>query len=119
VKLVDTSVWIDFFRGAPQSHGMQELLEAGEVMTHPWIIGELALGSLGRRGARVLADLRFLPQAPVVHDDEVMLLIEAHQLAGEGIGWVDAQLLASSRREGVELWSHDSRLARLGRRLQT
>jgi hypothetical protein len=87
-------------------------------MIHPWIIGELALGNLDPSRARILADLRLLPSAPVVSDDDVLSMIDEHGLAGEGIGWVDAHLLASARRKGVHLWSHDTSVIRAARTLQ-
>ena len=45
--LVDTSVWIDHLRAA--DNGLQSLLAAGSALTHPFITGELALGSLQNR----------------------------------------------------------------------
>jgi hypothetical protein len=80
-------------------------------MLHPWILGELVLGGLGRRAASITADLRTLPAAPVVPERDVLELIDHHSLAGTGIGWVDAQLLASARLGGADLWTHDAGLA--------
>lgn len=85
------------------------------MLIHPWAIGELALGSLGRRRSKVLADLQLLPQATVVADDDVFRLIEDRELEGKGIGWVDAQLLASAQHAKARLWTHDVRLAKLAR----
>ena len=80
---------------------------------HPWVVGELSLGHLGRRRAVVLADLHTLPAAPLVADPDVGAMIEAHGLAGSGIGWVDAQLLASALAAAAALWMLDRRLTRL------
>ena len=45
--LVDASVWVDhLLRGAAL---LRAALEAGEVATHPFVIGELACDSLRRR----------------------------------------------------------------------
>jgi predicted nucleic acid-binding protein len=115
MRLVDTSVWIDFFRGAPQATSLGASLESNDGLIHPWIIGELALGSLGRRRSKMLVDLQLLPQAPVVADGDVLRMIEERNLEGKGIGWVDAQLLASAQQANVRLWTHDVRLARLVR----
>jgi hypothetical protein len=113
LTLVDTSVWIEFLRRAPPGADLREALEAGEVFTHPLVIGELALGTLGRRRAAILADLRLLPALPAASDDEVLELVEARELAGKGIGWVDAHLLASALLAQVDLWTLDGRLARV------
>jgi len=112
VTVVDTSVWIEFFRGGARATRLRDLLEEGEVLVHPWILGEICLGSLGPRRSDILADLRRLPAAAVIHDAEVMEMVEARKLAGSGIGWVDAQILASALACGADLWTLDGELAR-------
>jgi len=111
--LVDTSVWIDFLRRGSRPSRLPGLLETGDVCTHPFVIGELALGSLGRRRGQILADLRMLPELPLVTDAEVHQLVETRELSGRGVGWVDTHLLASALAAGVELWTLDRRLARV------
>ncbi len=46
--LVDTSIWIDHFRQGDAALG-QALVE-GTVLSHPFVIGELALGNIRQRG---------------------------------------------------------------------
>ncbi|HUP61283.1 MAG TPA: PIN domain-containing protein [Thermoanaerobaculia bacterium] len=107
--LVDTSVWIDHLRkGVP---ALAEALERGDVTTHPFIIGELACGSLKDR--RQLLDLlAALPSAVVAADDETLLFIEERRLMGKGIGYLDAHLLASTALTAyTRLWTRDKRLA--------
>lgn len=107
--LVDTSVWIDHLhRGERQ---LQELLEAGLVVAHPMVIGELALGSIRDR-TTVLGLLADLPASPVATDAEVLALIEARGLMGTGLSLVDTHLLASALVAGdVRIWTRDRRLA--------
>ena len=115
--LVDTSVWIDHFR-----HGDAELalaLELGKVLTHPFVIGELACGTLRRR-AKILHLLGELPRAPVASDSEVLEFIERRHLMGRGIGFVDAHLLASVTLAGsATLLTSDRRLAAVATQLQS
>jgi hypothetical protein len=118
VILVDTSVWVEFLRGSPGASRLAGLLEQGEVSVHPWVRGELALGSLGTRRAGILADLGLLPPAPLVSDDEVLEMIDVRSLAGRGIGWVDAHLLASALVERSGLWTLDRPLARAAENLR-
>jgi predicted nucleic acid-binding protein len=114
VILVDTSIWVDHLRsGVPQ---LTAALQAGEVFIHPWVIGELACGNLSDRG-RVLQLLQGLPAARVATPAEVLALIEQHQLMGRGIGFVDAQLLASAKLTHCTLWTQDRRLADLAQAL--
>ncbi len=106
--LVDTSVWVEHLRrGLPR---LVTLLQEGEVLIHPWVIGELACGHLRNR-QQVLQLLQGLPLATVANDAEVLLLIERQRLMGRGIGYVDAHLLASARLSHCRLWTQDRRLA--------
>jgi len=112
--LVDTSVWVDHLRrGNPQ---LRDLLNRGEVQCHPFIVGELACGSLHRRD-EMLSLLQNLPQAPVCSHNEVLLFIEQRRLMGRGIGWIDAHLLASALLARSHLWTHDRRLSEIARAL--
>lgn len=115
MKLVDTSVWIDFWRGARAVVDLARSLEEGEVLLHPWVFGEIALGNLGSRRPAILRDLSLLPVAPVASHAEVMSLIDRCSLAGSGLGWVDAHLLAAARIASADLWTNDQRLARAWR----
>ena len=113
--LVDTSVWIDHLRSGDAM--LAGLLDDGQVLSHPFIIGELALGNLRQRES-VLADLLNLPQASSASDTEVMHLIQRERLFGIGIGYVDAHLLAATRlTQGASLWTRDQRLSATAARL--
>ena len=105
--LVDTSVWIAHFREGGSKLG--ELLREALVMTHPFVIGELACGNLKNR-ARILSDLDALPSAVSATHEEVMRLLELRKLWGLGIGWIDAHLLASALLSDCQLWTLDGRL---------
>ena len=106
--LVDSSVWIDHFRTIDPR--LVASLEAGLVVCHPFVIGELACGRLGRR-TQVLAELALLRAAPVASHAEALGFLERHGLQGRGVGWVDAHLLASAALASGTLWTHDKRLA--------
>jgi predicted nucleic acid-binding protein len=115
VILVDTSVWIEHLRAGEER--LTALLDAGEVLAHPFVIGELALGNLRGRDA-FLRDLGDLPQAAVVADEEVLGFIEDQALFGRGIGYVDAHLLAAARlTAGARLWTRDRNLLAVAARL--
>jgi predicted nucleic acid-binding protein len=109
VILVDTSVWVAHLRRGLWA--LEQLLEQGDVLGHPWVTGELALGHLARRH-EILGLLGALPAATVAEPFEVLTLIERHGLPGMGIGYVDAQLLAATMlTPGAALWTDDRRLA--------
>ena len=115
MTLADTSVWIEHFR-RPDAW-LQRLLAAGAVLGHPFVTGELALGRLPERGA-TLRWLHRLPQPRIAKPAEVLTFIERHGLAGAGIGYVDAHLLAAAAlTPPARLWSGDRRLAAVAGRL--
>ncbi|MFT4604218.1 MAG: putative nucleic acid-binding protein [Rhodothermales bacterium] len=110
MTLVDTSVWIDHLRSGVD--GLSELLEAGEVLVHSFVIGELACGHLPDR-ARTLDLLRLLPATPVADEDEILHFIDQRGLDGRGVGYVDVHLLASARLAGAQLWTRDRALSKV------
>lgn len=105
--LVDTSVWVDHFRrDDPQ---LRELLSRGQVLMHPFVRGELALGNLKPR-SEILALLSDLPHATVAEENELMHIVESRKLMGLGIGLIDAHLLASALLDACQLLTRDRRL---------
>lgn len=112
--LADTSVWIAHLReGQPP---LRELLQDGLVVMHPFVLGELACGNLRQRAA-ILGDLGTLTLTPRALDTEVMRLIEKRRLWGQGLGWIDAHLLASALISDARIWTLDRRLESAAKRL--
>ena len=106
--LVDTSIWIDHLRASDER--LTQLLAAGQVLVHPFVIGELALGNLRNRDT-VLGALQDMPQATVATEPEVLRFIGTKSLFGLGIGYIDAHLLAAVLlTPGALLWTRDKRL---------
>ena len=106
--LVDTSVWVDHLRR--DNPAVVKLLDAGRVLVHPFVIGEVALGQMRQRKV-ILTALADLPCVLVATEDEVMSFIERHALYGRGVGYVDVHLLAAVRlTTGVALWTNDRKL---------
>jgi predicted nucleic acid-binding protein len=113
--LVDTSVWVDHLRGGDAVLG--ERLNRSQVQMHPFVLGELACGNLHNRG-EVLRLLKALPQAIVASDEEVLFFIQRNALMGQGIGYVDAHLLAAVALGGsAQLWTRDKRLRSVAKAL--
>ena len=108
--LVDTSIWVDHFRNGNAQ--LKELLINNEVMIHPFIIGELACGSIRNR-SEIFGLLNELPMAVTAENQEVLKLIENKKLYGKGIGLIDAHLIASALLTKVRLLTTDKSLMRL------
>lgn len=113
--LVDTSVWVDHLRAGDRA--LQRLLDEAEVVSHPFVIGELACGNLRNR-SEILELLDALPKALSADDHEVLAFIDKQRLHGQGIGYIDACLLSSCLLSRLSLWTKDRRLAIIARRLK-
>jgi predicted nucleic acid-binding protein len=109
--LVDTSIWIDHLDKANPI--MQELLKEQRILMHPFVLGEIAMGSLRKREF-VLSVLSAFESAPLAREDEVLSFVRAYRLFGKGIGYIDAHILTSAKlAPGTQLWTRDKRLQAL------
>jgi hypothetical protein len=109
--LADTSVWIDHLRS--EDSELRQHLNQGRIVIHPFIIAELALGSLRDR-RQTLALLDRLPQVRIARLSEVRLAIESRRLYNLGIGLTDAHLIASVFIDSPALlWTRDKRLRKV------
>lgn len=111
--LVDSSVWIDFLANAPQTDGLEKMLEAKDICCHDLVYLELMLGHLGPRREQVLVDIDLLPKCEHYSSAEVRSFIEGEKLYGKGLSLVDAHLLYSCLADGHSLWTHDHSLFRI------
>ena len=111
--LVDSSIWIEFFRKDSYRAELETLLYSRQLATHSYLVAEIALGQLAMR-QQTLEGFDSLPTLPTVSVDDVRHMIEARSIYGKGIGFVDANLLASClATPGAKLWTLDKRLGGL------
>jgi predicted nucleic acid-binding protein len=113
--LADTSIWVDHLRS--RNTEMEERLSKGQTLMHPFIVAEIALGSLHNRRKR-LAEMESLLEVKVAQLNEVRHMIEAHSLYSQGIGLTDAHLIASClMTPGTQLWTRDGALVKVAKAL--
>ncbi len=106
--LADANIWIDYFRSGDLQ--LQMLLNNREVVMHPCLAAELALGSLRNR-PRTLVRFDRMPRAGVVALGDIRQMIEVRGLYAKGIGLTDAHLVASCLiKPGTHLWTRDTAL---------
>jgi predicted nucleic acid-binding protein len=115
VILVDTSVWVSHLRSSNSL--LVRLLDTRQVLTHQFVIGEIALGNLRDRLV-ILGLFDRLPRVVAASEKEVLHFIDRHRLFGVGIGYIDAHLLAAVQlTPGATLWTSDRRLREAADRL--
>ena len=112
--LVDTSVWVSHLRDG--NADLEKLLNDGEVVCHPFIVGELACGNLKNRH-EILTYLQSLPMTTLAEDEEVLKFIENNQLVGKGLGYIDIHLIASAVLTDVRLWTFDKTLDKITKKI--
>jgi predicted nucleic acid-binding protein len=115
VILADTSIWVDYLRrGNPD---MEKNLRQGQIVMHPFIVAEIALGSLRNRRKR-LEELEALLEVKMAQLGEVRHMIESRALYAKGIGLTDAHLLAAClMTPGTQLWTLDSAMKKIAKAL--
>lgn len=113
--LADTSVWLGYFRGHVTR--FRQKLAQKQILIHPAVLGELAVGNLRERSLTLLM-LRSLPRVKSGTTDECLDLIERHRFYGRGIGWIDIQLLVAARLSHAQLWSLDRELTEAATQLR-
>lgn len=113
--LVDTSIWVVHLRNG--NIGLETLLNKGNVVCHPFIVGELACGNLKNR-VEILSLLQTLPMAIHGEHEEVMRFIEDHTLMGKGLGYIDIHLIVSAIITEIPLWTVDKKLNEISLKLE-
>lgn len=81
------------------------LVQDGDIVCHPWILGELVLGGLSASRTKLLRALDFLP---VTTHEETLLFVRHYR--PRGIGWVDVNLLLSAIHAGASVLTLDGGL---------
>ncbi|HXS75575.1 MAG TPA: PIN domain-containing protein [Terracidiphilus sp.] len=108
--LADTSIWVEMFRKSKFKTELANLITTDQLCTHPFVVAELACGSLPNR-KKTLTYLDSLNTLPLIQIADVRVMIEARNLWARGIGYTDAQLLAAClATPGTQLWTVDKRL---------
>jgi predicted nucleic acid-binding protein len=112
--LVDTSVWVSHLRDGDSL--LSGLLNSGMIVCHPFIVGELACGSLKKR-SEILSLLNALPFVKLATHEEVMHFIDSRHLMGKGLGYIDVHLLSSAMLSEASLLTYDQKLREIAAKL--
>ena len=114
--IADTSSWVDHFRH--KETPLRSLLKDARILLHPFVMGELLLHDLPKRGEAAKL-LETLDPAPLATPAEVAAMIGWAKLAGKGIGYVDAHLLMSAKMtQNGRVLTQDRKLLAQAKRLQ-
>lgn len=111
--LVDTSVWIEFLKGNKDYFApMIALMENGEIYSLELIFAELRQGVRNTRELNLI--INFYSQLRIL--DQPGLIFESgdfsrkNGLINRGIGLIDAVIIHSAEKFGLELWTLDRKI---------
>ena len=113
--VVDTSVWVAFFRGEPRP-ALEDALRVGLVVLPPIVVAELMSAPLRKRQhARLAEVLEGLPlqATPFAHWRAVGELRARLARAGLSVSSPDAHVAQCALDLAAPLWSHDAIFARI------
>ena len=122
--LVDTSVWIEFFKKKSvfSIEGLELLLEEGYVVTCLPVRSELLSGDINSNNLKIVKEA--IDSLPFVDLDWANqgswdLLVSFAKQAKEAKvacpGLIDRMILASALKSGVALWTFDQKLQKMAR----
>ncbi len=119
MTLIDTCVWTFFIGGRHRALAAEasRLIRADEVLGHPFVHGELLMGTGGHGRAELLRSYPDLVPAPVSSHARVAEMVRKNKLANRGLGWIDAHLLAAAAEAGARLWTEETALKQAAREL--
>lgn len=115
--VVDTSVWIEFFRTNPTYfEPVAALLERRELVGLPWVFGELIQRAKSRREVEVLSQTwNFIPKPEQPLLERAWIIAGTESFKGKwtskGIGLIDAAILAVALELNLKVWTLDKKLA--------
>ncbi len=114
--LVDTSVWIEFFkRHHPFFPTLQTLLEQQAVVAVECVFGELLQGVKNAREQTVI--LEYWDSLPKKKEQGLWIqagcLSSDHKWLSKGVGLLDAFLICVARTHNLQIWTLDKKMASL------
>lgn len=102
--LVDTSIWIDYFRTGEQSSGLDFLIDENLVVTNDIILAELIPFLTVKRQVDVISLLQELQRIPlqVSWDDIIAFQTECLKNGANGIGIPDLIIAQNAKKITVK-----------------
>ena len=117
--LVDSSVWIGYFRGAESDDPLLSLIDENLVVINGLILAELIPALQLRRHRKLISLLRLIPKHPITIDwdelTEMQILCLRHGINGVGIP--DLAIAQHAIQHDLDLYSHDKHFALLARHI--
>ncbi|MEJ2426375.1 MAG: PIN domain-containing protein [Candidatus Thiodiazotropha sp.] len=107
--LVDTSIWIDYFRGGDSSKDVDYLIDENLIITNDIILAELIPYLKIKKQNKVISLLHEINKVPLsVHWDEIIeYQVKCLKGGANGVGIPDLIIAQNAKQNSCEVYSLD------------
>ncbi|MBM9575540.1 PIN domain-containing protein [Leptospira sp. 201903070] len=114
--LVDTSIWIEFFkRNEPYFSELRDLIESSEVIVHEVIFGELLQGCKSKSEISFILD--YWENLNTLTSENSFLeagkLSYEQKLKDKGVGLIDSVIINEATKRNLKLWTLDKKILKV------
>lgn len=115
--LVDSSVWIDYFRSGRHAESLDVLISENRVVTNDLILAELVPALQIKRQHQLIALLREIERAPLTPDwdDIVDLQLVCLRNGINAVGMPDLIIVQNAMQHGLQLMARDRHFTLIAR----
>jgi len=117
--LVDSSVWVEYFRGSPDQAELDYLIEEDLVVVNDLILAELVPALHVRRQRKLIRLMREIARPPLTVDwaDIIQMQILCLRNGINKVGIPDLMIAQHAIQHGLELYSRDKHFKLLARQV--
>ena len=114
--LVDTSIWIEFFRGnEPYFTKLKDIIESSDVLAHEVVFAELLQGCKNKNELNFI--LEYWESLSNIVSNGSFIQAGKHSFEDKyldkGLGIIDSILINEARQKNLKIWTLDKRLLKL------
>ena len=111
--ILDTSIWIEFFKNTPAYQpAIKNFLENQVILTVECIFGELLQGAKNNQESEILSS--YWENLPKFESKNIWIeagkFSSENKLISKGIGLIDCVIILSARNSNSKIWSLDKKL---------
>lgn len=118
--LVDTSIWIDYFRGAKNSQDLDVLIDENLIVTNDIILAELVPYLKIKKQTKVINLLHQVNRVPLeIHWEEIIdFQVKCLKSGANGIGIPDLIIAQNAKHNDCKVYSLDKHFRLLNKVLK-
>ena len=115
--LVDTSIWIDYFRGGEKSEGLNHLIDENIILTNDIILAELVPYLKMKKETKVINLLHEINKTPLnINWEEIIdFQVKCLKSGVNGVAIPDLIIAQNARQHHCKVYSHDKHFRLLNR----